>query len=125
MTGEEFREVLLKMADAWARRDYGAAVEAFAPDVDYTDPLRYSFGSRDELRKFFENDEGYTQSTRWHTIIFDESKQTGAAEYTYKGTHRYHGLVLIKIEEGRIKQWREYQHIDPREWEEFIRATAF
>jgi hypothetical protein len=46
-------------------------------------------------------------------------------EYTYDGTHRYHGVTLIKAHDGRITHWREYQHIDGREWEDLIGATRF
>jgi hypothetical protein len=71
------------------------------------------------------NDEGYEQRTVWHTVIFDEAQQIGAAEYTYEGTHRYHGMVLIRVEDGRITNWREYQHINDKPWEEFVAATMF
>lgn len=113
------------MAEAWSRRDYAAAASAFAEDVRYADPLRYSFSNRGQLRAFFDADEGYEQRVEWHTIIFDEAEQAGAAEYTYDGTHRYHGTVLIKVEGARITHWREYQHTDSREWEEFVCGTAF
>jgi hypothetical protein len=57
--------------------------------------------------------------------VFDEAQQIGMAEYTYEGTHRYHGVVLIRVRDGRITHWREYQHIDEKPWEEFVAATAF
>jgi SnoaL-like protein len=125
MTKTEFRDLLASLADAWSRRDYAAAAAAFAEDVRYGDPTRYSFSGRAELRAFFEADEGYDQRTVWHTIVFDEEQQAGAAEYTYEGTHRYHGTALVKIAGGKISRWREYQHVDPREWETFTSATAF
>ena len=125
MTKAEFSDLLQSLADAWSRRDYAAAASAFAEDVRYGDPTRYSFHGRDELRIFFEDDEGYDQRTVWHTVVFDEEQQVGAAEYTYEGTHRYHGTVLVKIADGKISRWREYQHIDPREWEAFTSETVF
>ncbi len=96
----------------------------FAEDVQYIDPLRYSFTSRTALREFFEADEGYEQRTVWHTIIFDEQQQSGAAEYTYDGTHRYHGIALARVRSGMIAQWREYQHIDAREWVAFAPSST-
>ena len=125
MTKEEFTKLLYLLSDAWAKRDYVAAISAFADDVRYADPLRYSMSNKDELQKFFQDDDGCTQSTVWHTILFDEQHQVGAAEYTYNGTHRYHGTVLVKIQGDRISRWREYQHIDGREWEDFISGTSF
>ena len=125
MTKNDFHNLLHSLADAWSRRDYATAASFFAQDVRYGDPTRYFFNGRAELCAFFEDDEGYDQRTVWHTIVFDEEQQIGAVEYTYEGTHRYHGTVLVKIDNGKIRRWREYQRIDPREWEEFTSATAF
>lgn len=108
------------LSDAWTRRDYEKAASVFADDVRYRDPLRYSFDNKNDLKKFFENDEGNEQKIVWHTIIFDEEEETGAAEYTYEGTHRYHGTVIIKINHEKVARWLEYQHIDARGREEFV-----
>jgi hypothetical protein len=125
MTKTEFRDLLETLADLWSRRDYATAARAFAEDVRYADPVRYSFSSRAELQAFFEADQGYSQRTLWHTVLFDEDQQVGAAEYTYDGTHRYHGTVLVRVGEGKITHWREYQHIDSREWKVFASGTIF
>lgn len=125
MTKSEFKAMLDSLAEAWGRRDYVAAAGAFAEGVRYADPLRYSFDSRERLRAFFEADEGRPQRTVWRTIVFDEEQQVGAAEYTYEGTRRYHGTALIKVEGGKVTHWREYQHVDARDWKEFTSGTAF
>jgi len=125
MNNAEFREMLQTLAAAWQRRDYATAVSFFAEDVKYADPLRYEFANRADLQAFFENDEGLEQQSVWHNILFDEARQLGVAEYTYDGTWRYHGTVWICVRDGRITHWREYQHTDPREWEDFASGTAF
>ena len=128
MTSAEFRHLLDALADAWARRDYAAAASRFAEDVRYADPLRYAFASREALRAFFEADDGLPQRTEWHTVVFDEAQQVGAAEYTYEGTHRYHGTALVRVAGGAgglITHWREYQHIDARDWTAFAGETRF
>ena len=61
----------------------------------------------------------------WHTAVFDTAQQVGAAEYTYEGTYRYHGTVLVRVVGGVITHWREYQHVDPRAWEDFVGGTRF
>jgi hypothetical protein len=124
MTVAEFELMLDALADAWARRDYPAAVAWFAHDVRYADPLRYAFGSRADLLAFFEADDGLPQRTVWHIRLFDERAQRGVAEYTYEGSHRYHGVVLIRVAGGQITHWREYQHVDPRSREAFIAGTS-
>ena len=125
MTDADFRALLLQLADGWHRRDYAAVARHFSIDVRYGDPLRYALRGRDELLAFFSNDDGLAQHVSWHTIIFDEQRQQGAAEYTYQGTHQYHGTVLVRIEGGMITHWREYQHIDPRSWHDFAGDTRF
>jgi hypothetical protein len=123
VTALEFERLLDALADAWARREYARAADWFADDVRYADPLRYAFTSRSALLAFFENDDGRPQRTVWHTRLFDEGAQRGAAEYTYDGTQRYHGIALIRVADGRITHWREYQHVDPRPWPAFSAAT--
>ncbi|HXZ81110.1 MAG TPA: nuclear transport factor 2 family protein [Terriglobales bacterium] len=125
MTPEQFRGTLQGLADAWSKKDYERAASHFAPDVKYGDPTRYLFANRDELLAFFRNDEGYDQLTEWHHVLFDEKAQIGAVEYTYQGTYRYHGVVLIKLAGDKITHWREYQHISPKGWREFVGATWF
>jgi hypothetical protein len=101
MTKTQFTGMLESLADAWRQRDYKSAARWFADDVKYADPVRYSFRDRLQLQAFFEADEGYEQRTVWHTIIFDETQQAGAAEYTYNGTHRYHGTGTHQGERGQ------------------------
>ena len=125
MTNHEFKSLLLALADCWQRHDYTSAVARFAPNVRYGDPVRYAVTGRDKLQAFFENDDGLPQLTTWHTILFDEEKQSGAAEYSYTGTHTYHGVVLIKLKKDQISGWREYQYIDSRTWSEFKSTTNF
>ena len=117
MNNIEFKNMLDALSDAWQHKNYAAAVEVFADEIQYADPLRYKLDGKAQLRAFFEADDGYEQRTVWHTIIFDEERQLGAAEYTFDGTHRYHGMVIIKLRDDRISHWREYQHISELEWE--------
>jgi hypothetical protein len=81
--------------------------------------------NRHDLQKFFDNDESYEQYTIWHTVAFAEAQQLGAADYTYEGTHRYHGTVWVRVHGGCIPHWREYQHINNKPWEESVAATMF
>jgi len=125
MTRQEFEAVLQALARGWAERDYEKVASFFAEDVRYADPTRYRIASRVELLEFFRNDEGFEQSTVWHNFVFDEERQVGAAEYTYQGTHRYHGTVWIQMRGNLIARWREYQHVSDLEWEEFCAGTEF
>jgi len=123
MTWPEFEVMLQALARGWMERDYEKVASFFAEDVRYADPIRYRIRSRAGLLEFFQDDEGFEQSTVWHNAVFDEERQAGAAEYTYQGTRRYHGTVWIEVRGNLIARWREYQHVSDLEWEEFWAAT--
>lgn len=125
LTTDDFRALLEHLAALWTARDYAMLVQRFAPDVHYADPLRYRLDGRDALLAFFENDDDLPQRTQWHVAVFDATTQTGAVEYTYDGTHRYHGVALIRLADGLITHWREYQHVDARAWHEYVGTTRF
>jgi hypothetical protein len=125
MTVETFAARLHELADAWARRDYARAAGMFASEVVYVDPLRYRLDSRTALRTFFENDDGLPQRTWWRTIIYDPEQRTGCAEYSYTGTHAYHGTVLIRVDrDGLFDRWREYQHVVDVDWHDWWGAAV-
>ena len=124
MTKDEFGNVLSSLASGWSERRYEQVAAHFSEDVFYSDPTSYSLTGRRSVLEFFQDDEGYEQSCRFHNAVFDESQQLGAAEYTYAGTHVYHGTVWIKIENGLIAGWREYQHRSEKGWEEFWRTVV-
>jgi ribosomal-protein-serine acetyltransferase len=120
LTADEFRALLERLGAAWRARDYASAASCFTEDVSYGDPTRYALHGRSALRGFFEDDADREQILAWHTIVFDPAQQVGAAEYTYEGTHRYHGAVFARVANGLIAHWREHQHVDDgRSWEEF------
>ncbi len=125
MTAADFRTMLDALADGWRRRDYAAVASHFAPDVAYGDPTRYQLAGRIALAAFFEADDGLEQHMSWHLVLFDDAQQIGAAEYTYEGTHRYHGVVLVRVRDGLVTHWREYQHTDARAWHDFVDGTRF
>lgn len=117
---EEFRALLERMAEGWNGGDAEAVSACFAEELSYVDPTRYAFTRVEDLRPFFEPPEGGRHSVVWHTILFDEQAQSGAAEYTYTGHRRYHGAVLVRVAKGVAVVWREWQHESDREWHDFI-----
>ena len=116
-----FEELTRRLGDAWNAGDALGAAACFAEVVDYADPRRYRFGSRDELTGFFEPGPG-GHRIEWHRCLFDEAFQTGVVEYTYHGHHRYHGAAIVEIDTaGRIRRWREWQHRDDEaDWEGYL-----
>jgi hypothetical protein len=125
MTTAEFSALLDALAVGWRARDYASVASHFTDDVHYADPTRYQLDGRSALLAFFADDDGQAQQVEWHLQLFDASRQVGMVEYSYEGTHRYHGVALIRVRDGHISHWREYQHTDHRTWREFAGATAF
>src|SRR5258708_24657151 len=105
MTSSDFCSLLQGLADGWQRRDYARVARSYTEDVQYKDPTRYHFTSRGDLLKFFEDDVGLPQSTVWHTIVFEEAQQVGAAEHTYTGPIQLHGTVLLNVANGCLSHW--------------------
>jgi hypothetical protein len=121
MKADEFRAMLDEMAADWTAGNYENVAARFASDIFYGDAVHYKIRNRDELLRFFRDDDGLPQRCRFHDAIFDESRQFGVAEYTYEGTRLYHGTVWIAIENGLISSWREYQYVAAADCEEFWR----
>jgi hypothetical protein len=120
VTRDEFIRRIDALAAAWTAGDALAAAAHFASEVDYRDPLRYRFTTRDELVPFFEpSPAGHTCVV--HSILFDPARQAGVVEYTYEGDHRYHGAAIVSVTaDGLIDVWREWQHLDDeRDWASF------
>lgn len=107
------------MAAAWTNREYEKVAEFFTEPLFYSDPLNYSFTSKSDLLAFFQDDDGEAQFCEFHQAVFDEERQTGAAEYTYKGSFLYYGTVWIEISNNKISSWREYQHKSEHDRENF------
>jgi hypothetical protein len=121
VTRAAFLALMTRLGEAWTSGDAAGAAACFAERVDYADPTRYRFTSREELRPFFEPPPG-GHATSWHRVLFDERAQTGVVEYTYRGHHQYHGAALVEIDgDGLIAGWREWQHLeDEVGWSAFI-----
>ncbi|MBS1770015.1 MAG: hypothetical protein JSS77_10155 [Acidobacteria bacterium] len=119
MTSDDFRSALDRLGDGWATRDYKTVASHFGERLHYSDAINYCFRDKKSLVEFFEDDDGKPQSCKFHNAIFDESRQLGCAEYSYKGNFIYHGTVWIKVVDDKIVEWREYQHRSEKTWKEF------
>jgi hypothetical protein len=120
MTRAEFVALLATMEEGWNTSNAALVAGCFTEEVIYTDPLRYRFTHRADLLPFFAVPEGESQTVVWHAMVFDEAEQSGAAEYSYTGSFTYHGLALVRVRDGLISEWREYQHTSGTPWEAFI-----
>ena len=123
MDEQSFRDLLLRLANAWNEADVDSALACFTVDAIYMQPPAiYIFEGYDQLRVIFSTLHPESNFI-WHTIWFDPKTQTGAGEFTFK-VHEAHGVVTIKLNNQKIQLWREYQWQGNLSWEQFISTDS-
>jgi hypothetical protein len=126
LTDEGFRRLLETVASGWNEGDARRAADCFAEDAVYLEPPdRQVYRGREELYRFFGGETPSPLEMRWHNVVFDERQQVGVGEYTFQGRNRYHGLVIVKVEDARIARWREYQYVSDLDWDAFVGDSRF
>lgn len=127
-TPAEFKALMDAVSRAWNDGDAAAAAGCFTPDALYTEPPDIQFcAGRDALFRFFGGGAPPEppMSMTWHHLAFDEESQIGFGEYTFQMNRRYHGIVVVRLREGMISNWREYQYRSDLPWESFIHLNPF
>ena len=128
MTETEFERLMQTIADGWNEGNPRKAADCFSMDAIYVEPPeKQLYHGRDELYEFFGGDQSpdIPMNMIWHHLAFNEQQQIGFGEYTFEMHGRYHGIVVVKIESGLIKHWREYQYQTELNWKEFTRHNPF
>jgi hypothetical protein len=129
ITNVEYENLLNTVAKGWNTNNARLAADCFSEDVVYIEPPDLQlYEGRDALFEFFGGEEGRAlpMSLEWHHLIFDEQKQVGSGEYTFKYRGRItHGLLIIQIKNGLIHRWREYQVRTEIEFDEFVGKSQF
>lgn len=125
---DNFNQLMQMVADGWNEGDAKKAADCFSEDAIYVEPPeKQLYHGRAKLYEFFGGDNGtdLPMKMTWHHLAFNEAEQIGFGEYTFQMHGRYHGIVIVKIEAGLIKQWREYQYRSELSWEEFTSQNPF
>jgi SnoaL-like domain len=124
----EFKTLMRTVAQGWNENDARRAAECFTEDAKYSAPPNPRIReSRKALYEFFGGPTGRPRAMRmeWHHLLFDEETQIGAGEYTFEYEIRTHGIVIVRIVNGLIANWREYEHESPLSWKEMVGANSF
>ena len=127
-TPAEFRNHMRQLADAWNKGDARAAADLFAEDALYSSPPNSkSHEGRKELFEWFGGAHGRPKPMQmvWHHLVFDEEQQIGAGEYTFTYEARTHGVALIRMRDGKIANWREYEIDSPLNWDVLVGKNQF
>jgi hypothetical protein len=125
---EEYNRLMQTVADGWNEGKARKAADCFSEDAVYIEPpSNQLYHGRAELYDFFGGDQGTDVPMQmvWHHLAFNEEEQIGFGEYTFQMNNRYHGIVIVKIEGGLIKRWREYQYRSELNWEQFVSQNPF
>lgn len=128
ITTKEFEHLMQTVSDGWKEGNARKAADCFSEDAVYVEPPdKQLYRGRAELYEFFGGDSGTDISMKmtWHHLAFNEEEQIGFGEYTFEMHGRYHGIVVVRIETGLIKQWREYQYRTELNWEAFTSHNPF
>lgn len=128
LTFEEFRQLMQTVSDGWNEGDARKAADCFSKDAIYVEPPdKQLYHGRAELYEFFGGDSGpdIPMKMTWHHLAFNEQEQIGFGEYSFEMHGRYHGIVVVRVEAGLIKQWREYQYRTELDWDAFTNHNPF
>jgi hypothetical protein len=128
LTTREFERLMQTVSDGWNEGDARKAADCFGEDAIYVEPPdKQLYHGRAELYEFFGGDQAtdIPMKMTWHHLAFNEERQIGFGEYTFEMHRRYHGIVVVRIESGLIKQWREYQYRTELDWQEFTSHNSF
>lgn len=115
------------VAEAWNQGSAEAAASCFTEDAIYSGPPSAGHHGRKSLYEFFGGAKGreLPMHMEWHNLIFDAAQQIGAGEYTFLYRIQTHGLVIVKMDRGLIRNWREYEVQSDLPWDRFVGNNRF
>src|SRR5690349_15820420 len=128
LTTSEFEHLMRTIADGWNEGNARKAADCFSTDAVYVEPPeKQLYHGCAEPYEFFGGDAGtdIAMHMTWHHLAFNETAQVGFGEYTFEMHGRYHGNVVVKVESGSIKHWREYQYQSELTWDKFVSQNPF
>jgi hypothetical protein len=53
------------------------------------------------------------------------SERKSVRVITFEYGSKVHGMAIVKIERGKISNWREYWYESALEWEKFVESNPF
>ena len=123
-----FEKLMNTIAEGWNEGNARKSADCFSGDAIYIEPPdKQVYHGRDALFEFFGGIQGpdVPMHMTWHHLSFNEEEQVGFGEYSFRMHGNYHGIVTVKVENGLIKFWREYQYKTELSWEEFAKLNLF
>jgi hypothetical protein len=125
---KSFADIATNIAKGWNEGNAAFASQYFDDNAVYEEPPKKQlYKGRNEIFEFFGGDTGFEipMKMEWHNLAFNEEKQIGFGEYTFAMNNQYHGIVVMKFENGKIVRWREYQYKSTEGWDDFAAESKF
>lgn len=125
---EDFYTMMNSLASDWTSGANASIAAIFTQTAAYTNASRnQTYKGKSALSRIFgsANHETRTGRVEWHHLLFNERDQIGAGEFTVEGVHRRHGMAIVKMEAGKISNWREYDTPSTLSWQEFSDENPF
>ncbi len=120
MNLEEFKNLMQQIADGWMEQDVEKASDCFSDDAVYSQPPgKQYYSGKENILEFFN---GVTPGAKmtWHNLGINGN--IGFGEYSFEMNSKNHGVVVVELENRKIKKWREYQWSGNLSYEEFLNA---
>ncbi len=128
INAEEFIKIATDISKGWNEGNAKFAAQYFDDDAVYEEPPKKQFyKGQKNIFEFFGGDKGFDipMKMKWHNLAFNEKSQIGFGEYTFAMNSQYHGIVIMKFENGKIIKWREYQYQSALDWHNFTGESEF
>jgi hypothetical protein len=127
LSAKEFRDVMDTVSIGWNEGRATVAAACFAENAQYSAPPSPPKIGRLALYEYFGGAKGRELPMRiqWHHLVFDPRNQIGIGEYTFKYRIQTHGIVIVKVENGLISNWREYEVESELPWDQFVGTNRF
>jgi hypothetical protein len=124
----DFEKLMWTVADGWNEGNARKAADCFAKDATYVEPPdKQIYRGREELFEFFGGEEGREEPMKmtWHHLAFNEATGVGSGEFTFEYGTFSHGVVMVRIQNGKIQNWREYYYESELDWDDFTKHIRF
>ncbi len=123
-----FQKLMGTLTDGWNTNNARQAADCFTEDAMFSSlPNPELRKGRQTLFQYFGGPTGRpkTMSILWHHLVFNPETQIGAGEYTFTYQVRTHGMAIVRIVNGKIANWREYEVESRLNWEEMVGENRF
>ncbi len=127
MSSAQFELLLQTIRTAWLEGNQERATSCFSANAIFSIPPSPGLVGRESIAQVFMAGPHKVPPTRieWHHLIFDPALQIGAVEYTLQRRIPTHGVIIIRISNGLICNWRQYAVASDLTWEKFRGMNSF